>query len=108
MRVTRSARASSIRRSCCATAPSAWRQWPPNWACSQPDLVAQGLIQLIFDDSKAGAIMRVTAQNGIDYARDMSLRAGAGTAHRPHRGRCAVLFVHVAATVGAAGPYATG
>ncbi|HZQ34708.1 MAG TPA: SDR family NAD(P)-dependent oxidoreductase [Dehalococcoidia bacterium] len=37
-----------------------------------PELVAQGLIELVTDDSRAGAVMRVTAQKGIDYARDIA------------------------------------
>lgn len=37
-----------------------------------PELVAQGLIELVSDDSRAGAVMRVTAQKGIDYAREIA------------------------------------
>ncbi len=37
-----------------------------------PDIIAQGLVELIHDDSKAGAVMRVTSQRGIDYARDIT------------------------------------
>jgi NAD(P)-dependent dehydrogenase (short-subunit alcohol dehydrogenase family) len=37
-----------------------------------PDLVAQGLVELIHDESRAGAIMRVTSQRGIDYAREVA------------------------------------
>ncbi len=37
----------------------------------QPELVAQGLIDLVTDDSRAGAVMRVTSQKGIDYAREI-------------------------------------
>ncbi len=35
------------------------------------EMVADGLLQLVRDDSRAGAIMRVTPQRGIDYARDV-------------------------------------
>jgi 15-hydroxyprostaglandin dehydrogenase (NAD) len=35
----------------------------------QPELVADGLIDLVRDESRAGAIMRVTQARGIDYAR---------------------------------------
>ncbi|HLZ72235.1 MAG TPA: SDR family NAD(P)-dependent oxidoreductase [Dehalococcoidia bacterium] len=37
----------------------------------KPELVAQGLIELVTDDSRAGAVMRVTSQKGIDYAREI-------------------------------------
>jgi NAD(P)-dependent dehydrogenase (short-subunit alcohol dehydrogenase family) len=36
-----------------------------------PETIAEGLIQLVEDDSRAGAIMRVTLQRGIDYAREI-------------------------------------
>ena len=36
-----------------------------------PDLVAQGLVELIHDESRAGAVMRITSQRGIDYAREI-------------------------------------
>jgi len=38
----------------------------------QPEMVGKGLIELIYDDSKAGAIMRITPQKGIDFARDIA------------------------------------
>lgn len=38
----------------------------------QPELIAEGMIQLVNDDTKYGAIMRVTPQRGIDYARDIN------------------------------------
>jgi NAD(P)-dependent dehydrogenase (short-subunit alcohol dehydrogenase family) len=34
----------------------------------QPEQIAEGVLQLIQDDSRAGAIMRVTVRRGIDYA----------------------------------------
>lgn len=37
----------------------------------QPEAVAEGLLELIRDDSRAGAVMRVTAARGIDYAREI-------------------------------------
>lgn len=37
----------------------------------RPGDVAAGVIQLVEDDSKAGAIMRVTLNRGIDYAREI-------------------------------------
>ena len=37
----------------------------------QPEDVAAGLIDLIEDDSRAGAIMRVTVRGGRDYAREI-------------------------------------
>jgi NAD(P)-dependent dehydrogenase (short-subunit alcohol dehydrogenase family) len=37
----------------------------------QPQLVADGVLELIRDDSRAGAVMRITAARGIDYARDL-------------------------------------
>lgn len=37
-----------------------------------PDIIARGLVELIQDDSRAGAIMRVTSQRGIDYAREIA------------------------------------
>ena len=37
----------------------------------KPELVAEGLLELVRDDSRAGAIMRVTPQRGIDYAREI-------------------------------------
>ena len=33
-----------------------------------PDRIAEGVLQLVEDDSRAGAIMRVTVRGGIDYA----------------------------------------
>lgn len=33
-----------------------------------PQLIAEGVLQLVRDDSRAGAVMRVTVRNGIDYA----------------------------------------
>jgi 15-hydroxyprostaglandin dehydrogenase (NAD) len=38
----------------------------------EPSLIAEGLVQLIKDDDKAGAVMRVTSQRGIDYAREIT------------------------------------
>lgn len=37
----------------------------------QPDDVAAGVIELIEDDSRRGAIMRVTVRGGRDYAREL-------------------------------------
>ncbi|MCC7089492.1 MAG: SDR family NAD(P)-dependent oxidoreductase [Chloroflexi bacterium] len=37
----------------------------------QPEDVAAGVIELIEDDSRAGAIMRVTVKGGRDFARDI-------------------------------------
>ena len=37
----------------------------------QPEDVAAGVIELIEDDSRAGAIMRVTVRGGRDYAREV-------------------------------------
>src|SRR5690606_256050 len=37
----------------------------------QPQDVAAGVIELIEDDSRAGAIMRVTVRGGRDYAREI-------------------------------------
>jgi len=34
----------------------------------QPEQVAEGVLQLVRDDSRAGAVMRVTVRRGIDYA----------------------------------------
>lgn len=34
----------------------------------QPEQIAEGVLQLVRDDSRAGAIMRVTVRGGIDYA----------------------------------------
>jgi NAD(P)-dependent dehydrogenase (short-subunit alcohol dehydrogenase family) len=34
----------------------------------QPEQVAEGVLELIRDDSRAGAVMRVTVRRGIDYA----------------------------------------
>ncbi|GAB4336687.1 MAG: SDR family NAD(P)-dependent oxidoreductase [Dehalococcoidia bacterium] len=36
-----------------------------------PDDVARGLVQLVEDDTRAGAIMRVTVRGGIDYAKEV-------------------------------------
>lgn len=38
----------------------------------QPEMIAEGMIELVKDDSKAGAVMRVTSQRGIDYAREIN------------------------------------
>ena len=35
----------------------------------EPDLIAEGFIQLIEDDSLNGAVMKITSQKGIDFAR---------------------------------------
>ncbi len=35
----------------------------------KPEQVAEGVLELIRDDSRAGAVMRVTVRKGIDYAR---------------------------------------
>ena len=37
----------------------------------RPQLVAEGVLELVRDDTRAGAIMRVTAARGIDYAREV-------------------------------------
>ncbi|MEX2080403.1 MAG: SDR family NAD(P)-dependent oxidoreductase [Dehalococcoidia bacterium] len=37
----------------------------------QPEDIAAGLIELLEDDSRAGAIMRVTVRGGRDYAREI-------------------------------------
>lgn len=37
----------------------------------QPEDVAEGLVEIVEDDSRAGAIMRVTVRGGRDYARDV-------------------------------------
>jgi NAD(P)-dependent dehydrogenase (short-subunit alcohol dehydrogenase family) len=37
----------------------------------QPEDVAAGLVELVEDDSRAGAIMRVTVRGGRDYAREI-------------------------------------
>jgi 15-hydroxyprostaglandin dehydrogenase (NAD) len=37
----------------------------------QPEDIAAGVIELVEDDSRAGAIMRVTVRGGRDYARDV-------------------------------------
>lgn len=37
----------------------------------EPEDIAQGVVELIEDDSRAGAIMRVTIRGGRDYARDI-------------------------------------
>jgi NAD(P)-dependent dehydrogenase (short-subunit alcohol dehydrogenase family) len=34
----------------------------------QPEQVAEGVLELLRDDSRAGAVMRVTVRRGIDYA----------------------------------------
>jgi NAD(P)-dependent dehydrogenase (short-subunit alcohol dehydrogenase family) len=34
----------------------------------QPEQIAEGVLELIRDDSRAGAVMRVTVRRGIDYA----------------------------------------
>ena len=34
----------------------------------EPDLIAEGFIQLIEDDSLNGAVMKITSQKGIDFA----------------------------------------
>ncbi len=34
----------------------------------QPEQVAEGVLELIRDDSRAGAVMRVTVRRGLDYA----------------------------------------
>jgi 15-hydroxyprostaglandin dehydrogenase (NAD) len=59
--------------------PLVWRAGPERvqalagqMGLLKPELVAQGLIELIEDDTRAGAVMRVTSQRGIDYARDIS------------------------------------
>jgi NAD(P)-dependent dehydrogenase (short-subunit alcohol dehydrogenase family) len=35
----------------------------------EPEQVAEGVLELVRDDSKAGAVMRVTVRRGLDYAR---------------------------------------
>lgn len=59
--------------------PLVWRAGPERVALLtaqlgllSPNLVAQGLVELIHDESRAGAVMRVTSQRGIDYARDIT------------------------------------
>jgi NAD(P)-dependent dehydrogenase (short-subunit alcohol dehydrogenase family) len=37
-----------------------------------PERIAEGLLELVRDDTRAGAIMRVTTARGIDYARDLA------------------------------------
>ncbi|MBI2766068.1 MAG: SDR family NAD(P)-dependent oxidoreductase [Chloroflexi bacterium] len=37
----------------------------------QPEDIARGVIELVEDDSRAGAIMRVTVRGGRDYAREI-------------------------------------
>lgn len=37
----------------------------------EPDDVAQGVVELVEDDSRAGAIMRVTVRGGRDFAREI-------------------------------------
>jgi 15-hydroxyprostaglandin dehydrogenase (NAD) len=37
----------------------------------QPDFVAAGIVELVEDDTKAGAIMRITSAKGRDYAREV-------------------------------------
>lgn len=37
----------------------------------QPEDIAAGVVELVEDDSRAGAIMRVTVRGGRDYARDI-------------------------------------
>ena len=37
----------------------------------RPELVAEGVLELARDETRAGAIMRVTAARGIDYAREV-------------------------------------
>ncbi len=37
----------------------------------QPEDIAAGLVELVEDDSRAGAIMRVTVRGGRDYAREI-------------------------------------
>jgi NAD(P)-dependent dehydrogenase (short-subunit alcohol dehydrogenase family) len=34
----------------------------------QPEQIAEGVLQLVRDDTRAGAVMRVTVRRGIDYA----------------------------------------
>lgn len=36
-----------------------------------PDLVAEGLLELVRDETRAGAIMRIITARGIDYAREL-------------------------------------
>jgi NAD(P)-dependent dehydrogenase (short-subunit alcohol dehydrogenase family) len=36
-----------------------------------PERVAEGLLELVRDDTRAGAILRVTPQRGLDYAREI-------------------------------------
>ncbi len=36
-----------------------------------PDLIAGGVLELVRDDSRAGAIMRATQARGLDYAREI-------------------------------------
>lgn len=37
-----------------------------------PEKIAEGVLELVHDDTRAGAVMRITAARGIDYARDIS------------------------------------
>jgi NAD(P)-dependent dehydrogenase (short-subunit alcohol dehydrogenase family) len=39
-----------------------------------PEQVAEGVLELIRDDSRAGAVMRVTVRRGIDYVFEHSAR----------------------------------
>jgi len=59
--------------------PLVWRAGPErvammsaNLGLLQPELIADGMIQLVHDDTRAGAVMRVTSQRGIDYAREIN------------------------------------
>ena len=59
--------------------PLIWRAGPERVAILTaqlglltPETIAQGLVELVRDDTRAGAIMRVTSQRGIDYARDIT------------------------------------
>jgi NAD(P)-dependent dehydrogenase (short-subunit alcohol dehydrogenase family) len=59
--------------------PLVWRDGPERVAMMTaqmelltPETVAQGLVELVQDESRAGAVMRVTSQRGIDYAREVN------------------------------------
>jgi len=46
--------------------------FPPG-AIVSVGLVVDGMLQLIQDDTKSGAVMRITTQKGIDYAPDLAV-----------------------------------
>jgi hypothetical protein len=40
----------------------------------RPEQVAEGVLELVRDDSRAGAVMRVTVTRGVDYTFEHSPR----------------------------------